>query len=63
MEHLQYKTEKKRIEIIEQMKFILDKEKDVISYGNFLYLPEKIEIDQNLPQHEKSKRFKYLFLS
>ena len=46
MEHLQYKTEKKRIEIIEQMKFILDKEKDVISYGNFLYLPEKIEINK-----------------
>ena len=46
MEHLQYKSEKKRIEIIEQMKFILDKEKDSISYGCFLYLPEKIEINK-----------------
>ena len=46
MENLQNKTEKKKIEIIEQMKFILDKEKDSISYGNFLYLPEKIEINK-----------------
>ena len=46
MENLQNKSEKKRIEIIEQMKFILDKEKDAISYGNFLYLPEKIEINK-----------------
>jgi hypothetical protein len=42
MEILQNKLEKKRIEIIEQMKFVIDKEKDPISYGNFLYLPEKI---------------------
>ena len=46
MENLQNKIEKKRLEIIEQMKFILDKEKDAISYGNFLYLPEKIEINK-----------------
>ena len=46
MENLQNKTEKKKIEIIEQMKFILDKEKDSISYGNFLYLPDKIEINK-----------------
>ena len=46
MEILQNKLEKKRIEIIEQMKFIIDKEKDPISYGNFLYLPEKIEINK-----------------
>ena len=46
MENLQNKTDKKKIEIIEQMKFILDKEKDSISYGNFLYLPEKIEINK-----------------
>ena len=46
MENLQNKTEKKKIEIIEQMKFILDREKDLISYGNFLYLPEKIEISK-----------------
>ena len=44
MENLQNKLEKKRLEIIEQMIFILDKEKDAISYGNFLYLPDKIEI-------------------
>ena len=41
MEILQNKFEKKRIEIMEQMKFILDKEKEPISYGSFLYLPEK----------------------
>jgi len=46
MENLQNKTEKKKIEIIELMKFILDKEKDSISFGNFLYLPEKIEINK-----------------
>ena len=46
MENLQNKTEKKKIEIIELMKFILDKEKDSISYGNFLYLPEKIEFNK-----------------
>ena len=46
MENVQNKLEKKRIEIIEQMKFILDKEKDPISYGSFLYLPEKIEINK-----------------
>ena len=46
MENLQNKIEKKRLEIIEQMKFILDKEKDAISYGNFLYLPDKIEINK-----------------
>ena len=46
MDNLQNKTEKKKLEIIEQMKFILDKEKDSISFGNFLYLPEKIEINK-----------------
>jgi hypothetical protein len=46
MENLQNKIEKKRLEIIEQMIFILDKEKDAISYGNFLYLPDKIEINK-----------------
>ena len=46
MEILQNKSEKKRIEIIEQMKFILDKEKEPISFGSFLYLPEKIEINK-----------------
>ena len=46
MENLQNKTEKKRMEIIEQMKFVLDKEKDSISFGSFLYLPEKIEINK-----------------
>ena len=46
MEILQNKFEKKRIEIMEQMKFILDKEKEPISYGSFLYLPEKIEINK-----------------
>ena len=46
MENLQNKSEKKKMEIIEQMKFILDKEKDSISFGNFLYLPEKIEINK-----------------
>ena len=46
MENLQNKTEKKKMEIIEQMKFILDKEKDSISFGSFLYLPEKIEINK-----------------
>ena len=46
MDILLNKFEKKRIEILEQMKFIIDKEKEPISYGNFLYIPEKIEINK-----------------
>ena len=55
MDNLQNKTEKKKIEIMEQMKFILDKEKDTISYGSFTYIPEKIEINKKKFQLNNSK--------